>query len=346
MNMLKPIAVLFVALGTTISGLFGHTQSPSLKAFSTETIQGNTTGVASTTLLSDNNTFSGATTTINSSLIIGTNSATPTLGGYIHPYLRVGTTTCPTNPTFYGYFEVCGSDYTTNGVQAQIGNIGNGAQSFAGLSLLNDKSDTNLTNYGGLYINSTNYTDTTFGTAFAIKSQLQVVNTMGPVIIASASASTSPNGYINFITNGLTAGNEAMRITSTGSVGIGTTSPPIAGLTVQPTLFIPELNLATSTAMSVGVASSTQQRIYYGAANVTLTISSFQLLAGIKTTITTCGPLTGTGGAITWANLHYSGGVQPGNTTSANQCDMWYITATQATSSVIAVLTGMTAGIQ
>lgn len=131
-----------------------------------------------------------------------------------------------------------------------------------------------------------------------------------------------------------------------GNVSIGTTSPPVAGLTVATgTIFNPELTLATTTTMFIGIASSTQQLVRYGTAAMTLNISAFQLIPGEKTTIVTCNPQA-VGGAITFTNLHYSGGLQPGNTTAANQCDEWFISVTSGSTSPEAVLTGMTPGVQ
>lgn len=138
-----------------------------------------------------------------------------------------------------------------------------------------------------------------------------------------------------------------MVLTNQGSLGLGTTTPNY-GLTLSSTTAVQadELQLATTTTISLGLASSTNQLIRYGTSAVTITVSPYLLQPGLSDTITTCGPASGTGGALTWAGLHYSGGVQPGNTTTANTCDLWFIQTTSGTSTPEAVLTGQVSGVQ
>lgn len=173
----------------------------------------------------------------------------------IFPYARVGSTTCPTNPAFYGYFEVCGNDNTLNGVQVQFGNKGAGTKSFTFLALLNDKSDTNLTNYAGIGLNGSNYNDSTFGTFQAVSYQMQMVNSMGEIAIWAATTS-SANSRIRFGGMGLATENEWGRFENTGNFGLSTTTPG-SKLSVQGNQFIAGNITSTSTRASIFPYAST-----------------------------------------------------------------------------------------
>jgi len=113
--------------------------------------------------------------------------------------------------------------------------------------------------------------------------------------------------------------------------GIGTSSPSLAFSIASTTPVITEdLYLATSTGMSLGIASGTVQHIDYSTSAVTITVSAYQVMPGESTRVFTCGPNSGTGGAITWAaasgvGIHFPGNVQPGNTTQASTCDEWFL---------------------
>ena len=158
--------------------------------------------------------------------------------------------------------------------------------------------------------------------------------------------STIASSFLYASTTAFTSTGAAFLATLNSLVGIGTTTAPIVGLTIgSGSIFIPENVMATSTSMSVGIASSTQQLIRYGTSATTLTMSTYQAFPGMKTTVITCNP-NATGGAITWANLHYAGGIQPGNTTAANTCDAWFILNTGSTSTPVFFLTGMSPGFQ
>jgi hypothetical protein len=162
----------------------------------------------------------------------------------------------------------------------------------------------------------------------------------------------SPGGsstQIQYNSSGSFAG--ASGLTTDGTnLGIGSTTP-IASLSLGAGTSVTSswLTLATSTTMSVGIASSTNQVIYYSTAAITLNVSNYHLYSGTQDTIKTCGPAVGTAGAITWANLHYSGGVQPGNSTIPGQCDNWYISVEPGplgSTTPWAVLTGQVSGLQ
>ena len=131
--------------------------------------------------------------------------------------------------------------------------------------------------------------------------------------------------------------------TATTTIDGGGNVPVPSGAVIH----TPELVLATSSSMTIGMASSTNQYLKFGSGNITITMSTYLSQAGNKMTLETCNGTAGTGGTLTFANLHYSGAIQPGNTTAANQCDLWYfMTLTGTTTTPIVGLTGMTSGIQ
>jgi hypothetical protein len=107
---------------------------------------------------------------------------------------------------------------------------------------------------------------------------------------------------------------------------------------------LPEYKPVTSTSQSIDWLSGNQQLVNFGTAAITVTFKN--VTAGATLTLTTCmGPSTG--GAITFSGAHFSGGVQPGNTTTANQCDMWFFRGTLGTTTTAyPVLTGIVSGIQ
>lgn len=121
-------------------------------------------------------------------------------------------------------FEWVGSDNTTAGWLLGIQNINPGTAAYSGLNFFNDAGGTVTTGYAGIYITSTNYNDPTFGTAFAVPSQLQVQSAIGPISIGTATTTASAN-YISFLTGGFNTSNERMRIVNSGQVGIGTSTP-------------------------------------------------------------------------------------------------------------------------
>ncbi len=87
----------------------------------------------------------------------------------------------------------------------------------------NGNTVNNLAYYADCGLNSNQYTNTTYP-AFQQKNNFYCYNTDGPVSIGSATSSATM-GYLNFFTGGSAAANEAMRIVSSGNVGIATTSP-------------------------------------------------------------------------------------------------------------------------
>lgn len=128
--------------------------------------------------------------------------------------------------------EVGGSDNSTSGTGINTFNTNSGTAAYTGYTLSNDKADTNVTNYAGMWLNSSTYTDTTFGVLNAVPYLQAIQNSMGPIMIDVATT-TAASSYINFGTGGSAAANERMRITSTGTVGIGTTTPAASQVQIQ-----------------------------------------------------------------------------------------------------------------
>jgi hypothetical protein len=142
------------------------------------------------------------------------------------------------------------------------------------------------------------------------------------------------NTQLQYNNGGSFGGATLLTYDSTNSIfAIGSSTPWLAGsLTLSSTtpilqsVFAP----ATSTAMTIGMASGTIQRIDLGTSAVTLTVSAFRIAEGESKRVYTCAPGAATAGAVTWAaesgvHLSFSGGVQPGNTTQAGSCDQWFL---------------------
>ncbi len=119
--------------------------------------------------------------------------------------------------------EVCGSDNSTIGVQAGVTNINPGTAAYNCWYLNNNEADLLVTKYGAFCLNGGNYTDTSFGTGVAGKSQLLLQNSMNGISLVS-STSTISAAWVNILAGGSASGNEIARFTTTG-LGIGTTTP-------------------------------------------------------------------------------------------------------------------------
>jgi len=168
--------------------------------------------------------------------------------------------------------ELWGDDNTTNGVQMGIGNRNAGTAAYSFLFFNNDLADSSVTKFAGLGLNSSTYSDTTFGTGLATPNQYILQNTMGPISTITSTSST--NGYINFLTGGSASSNERMRITSTGNVGIGTTAPS-EKLSVAGNALITGLVTASSF-----TATSTTASVFPNASTTALTVSTTAYLPG------------------------------------------------------------------
>lgn len=206
--------ILLVLIG--IIGFTGNVYSASILSV----FQGGTTNnsFAGNSIVTSNSTGSMLIAT-GTQLTVGNLNATTTATSHFG-------TTCNGVGNIGGQgVEVCGSDNTIGGVLLTVQNINGGTSGFSGLNLLNDKARIDGTNYAGAFLNSSTYIDTTFGTGNAIPYELQLGNSMGIVSIQAASSTSASNAYINFLTGGAALANERMRITSTGLIGVGSTTP-------------------------------------------------------------------------------------------------------------------------
>lgn len=139
-------------------------------------------------------------------------------------YTKFGSAT-PNNTTLSAGtgvgLELWGTDNTINGVQIGSGNTSNGISAYTGYFLNNDLASDGLTDhFAGIFLNSSGYTDTTFGTAFAIANLLTIQNTDGPISLIASKASAQ---YVNVLVGGIATTNEILRV-NTGGLVIGSTT--------------------------------------------------------------------------------------------------------------------------
>lgn len=120
--------------------------------------------------------------------------------------------------------DIYGTDNTTSGIQAGVGNRNGGTSAYNGFYLNNDlASDGLVDHFGFLGQNSSGYTDTTFGTAFAVANSVYLQNTDGNIMMVASKNGAA--GYFNWVSAGTATSNETMRLTNGGLLGIGTTAP-------------------------------------------------------------------------------------------------------------------------
>lgn len=155
--------------------------------------------------------------------------------------------------------EIVGTNNTLAGTNLIVQNKSNGTKAFVDLFLQNDLADATGTHYAVVNLNSSGYTDTTFGTIFAVVNQLQVYGTDGPTTIGTTKAGT----YLNFFTGGNATTNEKMRITDTGVMigGLGLTSMLTTELDAIANVSTDGIILQNTTASTVGVPVQRAPRI-------------------------------------------------------------------------------------
>ena len=151
--------------------------------------------------------------------------------------------------------ELSGDGNTAGGVFYQVGNRNAGTSAYSGLTILNDLGNlgNNATYYAGLFLNSSVYSDPTFGTANNVPNILQLGNTMGSISIQASSTLPSVPSFIQFLAGGVNTTNEIARITTTG-LGIGTSSPyeKLAIAETAPTIVLSSTNTSISGGATYG----------------------------------------------------------------------------------------------
>lgn len=202
------------------NSIFASSTSATIPALSVS----NTTGPAA--VFGQGNVGIGTSSPMNTLSVVGSEAH---YGAYAHFGLAAPLSQCNTALGASSCLELVGSDNTTGGVGIYEANTNSGTSAYGGYVLTNNLTGNATTNYSGLFLNSSTYSDTTFGTLEAVPNLLQLGNSMGPVSIQSF-APTQAASYVNFFAGSTTPGagpaasGEGMRLTSTG-LGIGTTSP-------------------------------------------------------------------------------------------------------------------------
>jgi len=110
------------------------------------------------------------------------------------------------------------ADINTNGegVTYQVTNTSNGTFAYGGLTIFNDTATNPAVAYAGIYLNSSGYTNTTFGTAVAIANQLAIQNATGGPLTIGTTGTGSTNGVVNILVAGFAIANEVARFTAAG----------------------------------------------------------------------------------------------------------------------------------
>lgn len=273
-------------------------------------------------------TSSIATSTFNGNIWVGATS--------LLPYLQVGSTTviAGTGQVPGNYLQVVGNNNTTAGIQMGLQNVSPGTSAYTSLYLNNDKADSTVIHFGALFLNSFGYTDTTFGTGLAFGGLMGLQNTEGALVLLSSTSTT--NSRFSVFTGGSALANERLRITSTGNVGIASTTPfymlsvGTTGTTYG-TITTTENPVATSTTQVINWLNGNQQLVQMGGAAMGIGFTNAST-SGLTMRLVVCNP-GGTAGALTWnAPIEWAGGTAPVQTTTANVCDLYSFIVTQATS--------------
>lgn len=130
---------------------------------------------------------------------------------------RIGTPAAGTpNSAVAGIgLEVTGTNNTTGGMNLTIANTSNGTSAFVDLFMQNDLADATGTHFAVVNLNSSTYTDTTFGTALAVANQLAIYGTDGPTLIGTAKSGST----LKFLIGGTALANVVATIAAGGYSG-------------------------------------------------------------------------------------------------------------------------------
>jgi hypothetical protein len=149
--------------------------------------------------------------------------------------------------------------------------------------------------------------------------------------------SINPNalgaGVPSFVIGSSTATN--LIVTQNGNVGIGSTSPNAVLSVDTGSVLVKQYDwgTATSTTPTLNLISRNSQ--HYGHGTAATTFSFGALYPGAQVVLTIENP-GGTAGAITWPSAcHWSGGVVPGQTTTAYWQDDYYFYVTNSSTTPI-----------
>lgn len=158
-------------------------------------------------------------------------------------------------------------------------------------------------------------------------------------VYATASSTFVTNGRLNDVAiAGLNTSQLSKNslVSWTGSIftATGTNMLTVANLTATGTILVNEYVLATSSNMTLSLATSSSQDVRMGGGSMNITLQNASPGAILRAMV--CNP-TGSAGTLTWAAtsplwIHWSGTTVPTQTTTANACDMWTFSATNGTS--------------
>lgn len=175
------------------------------------------------------------------------------------------------------------------------------------------------------------------GSAISTSTALAFNNTYSRLTVTNASTtnasvSSLTSGRIPYIGASSTFFDTSSLVYDFTNVRLGiASSTPSYGLSIGSgkAIGVQEYAISTSTSITVDARNGNQQLIQMGTAATTISFSNF----GIGTTIrlVVCNPGS-SAGAITWSGARYFGGAAPTQITTANQCDMYVVGSTAATS--------------
>ena len=237
-------------------------------------------------------------------------------GNYLSPtstawMVNLGNFTTSTSPLGFFFASTTQSGYA----EANFVNMGTSATSSMSI-VIGNSSTTALNYYGEFGINGATYSDPAYPAGLPHDVFISVSGGNLTLITSSTNTATT-TGNIKFFTSTQATTSEAMRITTAGYVGIGTTTPQgifQVATSSSATSFL----VVSSTTGYVGIGTSTPKTTLYvyGSSTVTDVASSTNLF----TTVATTTNLTFTSGTSTTALGIQKQIIYPGSaTTSVNR---------------------------
>jgi len=189
-------------------------------------IQAPTYGFASASTITNAATFYVSGNPVAGTNATITNNYAAFIGG---TNSRIGSTTVGTTNAAVGGvgLEIGGNNNTTGGVNLSLANTNSGTSAFVDLFLQNDLANATGTHYAVVNLNSSTYSDTTFGTLLGVANQLHIYGTDGPTAIGTAKAGS----WVSIFTDGTATANEVARFTKSTALltpQVATTGSPNA----------------------------------------------------------------------------------------------------------------------